>query len=79
MSDVLYEEVIEVQERVVLVRDDCQLSADIRGKNEQKMTTTGDKIEIWKSVDEDQLRQDLNRIKEKGISSIAVALLHSYW
>jgi hypothetical protein len=44
MSDVLYEEVIEVQERVVLVREDCQLSNEMRGKNEQKMTTTGEKV-----------------------------------
>ncbi|CAF4613867.1 unnamed protein product, partial [Rotaria socialis] len=35
-------------------------------------------IEIWKAVDEEQLRKDLLSIKEKGISSIAVALLHSY-
>ncbi|CAF3985776.1 unnamed protein product, partial [Rotaria sp. Silwood1] len=36
-------------------------------------------IEIWKAVDEEQLRKDLIKIKEKGILSIAVALLHSYW
>ena len=96
ISDVLYEEVIEVHERVVLTRDDCQLTEEIRGKGEQKTTTTGDKvtlmndrwlvvkiefvqIEVWKSVDEKRLREDLSRIQSKGISSIAVALLHSYW
>ncbi|CAF1450520.1 unnamed protein product [Adineta steineri] len=78
IPDVLYEEVVEVQERVVLCRDDCKLDNEIRGKNEQKKTTTGDKIEVWKEVDEEQLRKDLNAIKEKGILSVAVALLHSY-
>ncbi|CAF4343200.1 unnamed protein product, partial [Adineta steineri] len=78
IPDVLYEEVVEVQERVVLCRDDCKLDNEIRGKNEQKKTTTGDKIEVWKEVDEEQLRRDLNVIKEKGILSVAVALLHSY-
>lgn len=75
----MYEEVVEVHERVVLFRDDCQIDEKLRGKNEQKKTTTGDKIEIWKDVDEKQLRKDLTAIKEKGISSVAVALLHSYW
>ncbi len=44
ISDVLYEEVVEVHERVVLFRDDCKLNDDIRGKNEHKTTTTGDKV-----------------------------------
>lgn len=44
ISDVLYEEVVEVQERVVLCRDDCKLNDEIRGKNEQKTTTTGEKV-----------------------------------
>ncbi|CAF1096220.1 unnamed protein product [Rotaria sp. Silwood1] len=78
ISDVIYEEVIEVNERVVLSRDDCNLTDEIRGKIQEKTTTTGEKIEIWKAVDEEQLRKDLIKIKEKGILSIAVALLHSY-
>jgi hypothetical protein len=43
MSDVLYEDVIEVHERVVLSRDDCQLSRTTRNNNDVK-TTTGDKV-----------------------------------
>ncbi|CAF0933153.1 unnamed protein product [Rotaria sordida] len=78
ISDVVYEEVIEVQERVVIFRDDCELTDEIRGKIQQTTTTTGEKIEIWKAVDEEQLRKELGKIKEKGILSIAVALLHSY-
>ncbi|CAM2705572.1 unnamed protein product [Rotaria socialis] len=78
IPDVVYEEVVEVQERVVLFRDDCKLTDEIRGRIQQTTATTGEKIEIWKAVDEEQLRKDLLSIKEKGISSIAVALLHSY-
>jgi hypothetical protein len=44
MPDVLYEEVVEVHERVVLFRDDCKLNDEIRGKNEHKTTTTGDQV-----------------------------------
>ncbi|CAF5187795.1 unnamed protein product, partial [Rotaria sp. Silwood1] len=44
ISDVIYEEVIEVNERVVLSRDDCQLTDEIRGKIQQKTTTTGEKV-----------------------------------
>lgn len=46
ISDVLYEEVIEVHERVVLTRDDCQLTDEIRGKPQHKTTTTGDQVTL---------------------------------
>lgn len=42
MPDTVYEEVIEVQERVALYRDDCELTDEIRGKIEQKKSITGE-------------------------------------
>lgn len=42
ISDVLYEEVIEVHERAVLVQSSCQLNDSIRGKIERKTTTIGE-------------------------------------
>ena len=35
-------------------------------------------VEIWQTVDRDQLRQDLQLVLDKGIHSLAVTLLHSY-
>ncbi|CAF1553455.1 unnamed protein product, partial [Didymodactylos carnosus] len=75
IPDALYESVVEVNERVVLARDDCQLNKDCQ----RSKTATGDMIEIWQPVDEEKLRTDLEHIREKGISSLAIALLHSYW
>lgn len=74
MPDVLYKEIIEVNERVVLQRSDCQLNS----KRPLASTTTECKVEIWKEIDENQLAKDLKLILDKGISSLAVLLLHSY-
>ncbi|GAB6023455.1 hypothetical protein CHUAL_008235 [Chamberlinius hualienensis] len=72
--DVLYEDVIEVDERVVLVQEKCQLNIFapvVTG-------VTGEKVQILKAIDEEKLKNDLKRILEKGIQSIAVVLMHSY-
>uniref|UniRef100_A0A8C2GXF7 5-oxoprolinase, ATP-hydrolysing n=1 Tax=Cyprinus carpio TaxID=7962 RepID=A0A8C2GXF7_CYPCA len=64
MPEVLYEEVIEVEERVILRQDSCQLP-----RND---------LEVWQELDLQRVEQDLRRVQSKGISSIAVLLLHSY-
>ncbi|XP_060073815.1 5-oxoprolinase-like [Ylistrum balloti] len=72
--DQLYEEVIEVEERVVFQQDRCEIKKAcpiVTG-------TTGEKLEVWRSVDVSQLRQDLQRLLDRGIRSLAVVLLHSY-
>lgn len=74
MPGVLYDEIIEVDERVVLQRKDCQL----KSKRTLANTSTGDKVEIWKEIDENTLFNELKKIFDKGISSLAVLLLHSY-
>jgi len=35
-------------------------------------------VEIWQTVDRDQLRRDLQMVLSKGIRSLAVTLMHSY-
>uniref|UniRef100_A0A3Q1BR13 5-oxoprolinase, ATP-hydrolysing n=1 Tax=Amphiprion ocellaris TaxID=80972 RepID=A0A3Q1BR13_AMPOC len=62
MPDVLYEEVIEVDERVVLQQD----------------SSTGDSLEVWKELDLEQVEKDLRGVLSRGITSLAVLLLHSY-
>jgi 5-oxoprolinase (ATP-hydrolysing) len=72
--EVLYKEVVEVEERVLLRRDDCGLG--VTGK--VKVGQTGEEVVIETALDEKKLIQQLRRIKEQQIGSLAVALMHSY-
>lgn len=72
--EVLYEQVIEADERVVLCRNDCQLDLD----SPRIQGTTGEMVSILKPLNLDKLRVDLKQVLAKGIGSLAVALLHSY-
>ncbi|KAK5850209.1 hypothetical protein PBY51_014477 [Eleginops maclovinus] len=76
VPDVLYEEVIEVAERVVLRQDDCQLPR----KDTKRIVTgsTGDSLEVWKELDLERVEKDLRGVLSRGITSLAVLLLHSY-
>ncbi|XP_064599058.1 5-oxoprolinase-like [Liolophura sinensis] len=73
-ADVLYEEIIEVEERLVLKQKKCEInkSCDI------VTGVTGEQLEVWQPVNLDKLRDDFQRIKNKGINSVAVVLMHSY-
>ncbi|XP_030612473.1 5-oxoprolinase isoform X2 [Archocentrus centrarchus] len=76
VPDVLYEEVIEVDERVVLRQDGCQLPR----KDPKGIVTgsTGDSLEVWKELDLEQTEKDLRGVLSRGITSLAVLFLHSY-
>ncbi|CAB1341068.1 unnamed protein product [Coregonus sp. 'balchen'] len=76
VPDVLYEEVIEVDERVVLRQDGCQLPR----KEPKRIVTgsTGDSLEVWRELDMQRVEEDLRGVLSRGISSLAVLLLHSY-
>ncbi|XP_035981040.1 5-oxoprolinase isoform X1 [Fundulus heteroclitus] len=76
VPDVLYEEVVEVDERVVLRQDGCQLPRT----DPKRIVTgrTGDSLEVWQELDLEQVEKDLRGVLSRGISSIAVLLLHSY-
>ncbi|ELT87012.1 hypothetical protein CAPTEDRAFT_176070 [Capitella teleta] len=72
--DILYEEVVEVEERVALQQEKCQLKKDcsvVTG-------TTGEKVEIWQTVNTELLKKDLQTVYDKGIRSLAVVLMHAY-
>ncbi|XP_072169577.1 5-oxoprolinase-like [Diadema setosum] len=72
----LYEEVIEVDERVIVHQDRCGLPVP---PNTKVFTgTTSEKLLEWSSVDTAELRKDLQRVLDKGIKSLAVVLMHSY-
>uniref|UniRef100_T1DC93 Putative 5-oxoprolinase n=1 Tax=Cupiennius salei TaxID=6928 RepID=T1DC93_CUPSA len=70
----LYEEVIEIKERVVLQQSNCQLN--IAGSTFTGIT--GEDIKILDPLNENQVREELSKLQEKGIRSLAVVFLHSY-
>ena len=73
--DILYSEVIEVEERVVLRQEKCQIE---KHNYQVKTGSTGEQVEVWQEVNVEKLGQDLLRVKNKGIKSLAVALVHSF-
>ncbi|XP_077480992.1 5-oxoprolinase [Stigmatopora argus] len=76
LPDVLYEEVIEVDERVVLMQDGCKLPR----KAPKRVVTgsTGDRLEVWQELNLETVEKDLRGVLSRGITSLAVLLLHSY-
>lgn len=76
VPEVLYEEVIEVDERVVLQQDGCQLPR----KDPKRVVTgsTGDSLEVWRELNLERVEKDLRGVLSRGITSLAVLLLHSY-
>ncbi|XP_058262915.1 5-oxoprolinase isoform X1 [Hemibagrus wyckioides] len=76
VPDVLYEEVIEVDERVVLKQDGCRLSS----KEPKRIVkgSTGETLEVWTELDLHSVEKDLKAVLSQGITSLAVLLLHSY-
>ena len=76
---VLYEEVIEVEGKVVLSQEDrCQLDKSGMEHVPAGKTLTGESVHVMTELNEVKLRKDLAGLLDKGVSSIAVALMHSY-
>ncbi|RQM23124.1 hypothetical protein B5M09_005532 [Aphanomyces astaci] len=69
--DMLYEEVVEVNERVQLVFENDRRPTDIRG-------VSGDYVRVLGPLDLVDLRAQLSAVRAKGIKSVAVVLVHSY-
>lgn len=80
-SDVLYEEVLEVDCRVIpRFKDKCKLD-EVLDETKNWITCvgiTGDELYCVKQIDEFALKNQLEKLLAKGIKSIAVVLLHSY-
>lgn len=68
----LYEEVVEVEERVLPVQEGVEESKNVQ------MGTDGKKYNIIQAINEDSVRQQLQEIKDKGFKSIAIVFMHSY-
>ncbi|KAJ8279913.1 hypothetical protein COCON_G00069790 [Conger conger] len=79
LPELLYEDVIEVDERVVLHHENGYVPGREQTKSNVIVTgCTGDKLEVWREVDLQRLERDLKGVLSRGISSLAVLLLHSY-
>ncbi|KAL7124304.1 hypothetical protein ABFS83_14G039700 [Erythranthe nasuta] len=72
----LYEEVVEIDERVELVLDEEIAKSDSSAKIVQGIS--GEFVRVAKPLDEEALKPLLKSLLEKGISCLAVVLLHSY-
>jgi 5-oxoprolinase (ATP-hydrolysing) len=91
--DVVYETVIEVDERVcvldsVTANDSTAaeqwasrlgyMEAALGDKLPRALGVTGEEVIILKTPDQDAVRRDLRRVFDSGVRSLAVALAHSY-
>ncbi|KAM3325412.1 5-oxoprolinase 1 [Capsicum chacoense] len=72
----LYEEVVEVDERVELVLD--KEGVDLASSPSLVQGISGEIVKVVKPLDEEALKPLLNALLQKGISCLAVVLLHSY-
>ncbi|CAK9223127.1 unnamed protein product [Sphagnum troendelagicum] len=72
----LYEEVIEVDERVQLALSSSG-NCEVEGLHAVK-GVSGEMVEVIKPLDEESLRPLLQGLLDKGITCLAVLFLHSY-
>ncbi|KAM7498567.1 hypothetical protein LguiA_022981 [Lonicera macranthoides] len=72
----LYEEVIEVDERIELVLDTKELNTDSTASVVKGIS--GELVRVVKKLNEEALMPLLKGLLEKGISCLAVVLMHSY-
>lgn len=72
----LYEEVVEVDERVELVL--VKEGVDLNSSPSLVQGISGELVKVVKPLDEEALKPLLNALLQKGISCLAVVLLHSY-
>ncbi|GKZ28562.1 hypothetical protein AbraIFM66950_009453 [Aspergillus brasiliensis] len=83
--DVLYEDVVEVDERVTIegyqqnpVPDKECLEAALQTDPYLKKGVSGEVIRVLEPLDEVKTRQSLQNLYDEGYRSIAVCLVHSY-
>ena len=74
--ELLYEEVIEVDERVRILKK----ASSERNKSAPEIVegTTGEKFEVLTKPNLNEVRSQLKNIYKKGIRAVAVVFLHSY-
>lgn len=80
--EVLYDEVVEVNERVTVEGYDEDPNPSYAQPEEVPGSlvrgVSGTLLRILQHLDEDGVRADLTRLKHKGINTVAICLAHSY-
>ncbi|KAI1495434.1 Hydantoinase B/oxoprolinase-domain-containing protein [Biscogniauxia marginata] len=81
--ELLYDEVVEVSERLTVEGFDEDINKDSRHEIEEipgvlVKGTTGDILRIIRPLDEEEVCQKLSALRDKGIDTLAVCLAHSY-
>lgn len=87
--DVLYEQVVEIDERVTLedyAEDpertvtgvDAQVGTKAAQGKDLVRGTSGETVRVLKRADDEDIRKKLQAVYESGIRSIAVCLMHGY-
>lgn len=75
IPEVLYEDVVEVDERLLILDQ----TKELVGENAAIETAiNGMKIVVEKRVEEEDLREKMKGLKERGIKSVAILFLHSF-
>lgn len=83
--DVLYENVVEVDERVTI--EDYQqnpkpdrdaIEASLQSDPNLTRGVSGEVVRVLQKLDEQKVRGDLQKLYDQGYRSIAVVLVHSY-
>ena len=73
--ELLYEEVVEVDERVRLVKEDEEHTMDV---TKVVLGLSHERLYVTKALDETDVEAKLRKVLQMGIKSIAVVFLHSY-
>lgn len=81
--DVLYQDVIEIRERVTLedfAEHPERLTTDVNAQNDPNLVLglSGEAVRILERPDPSEIKQKLQKLYDDGYRSIAVCLLHSY-
>ena len=71
----LYSRVVEVDERIVLKQFTPSDWSDLYP---QQVGVTGESIQVLQAPDLDAIREDLESLRDAGITALAICLLHSY-
>ena len=76
--ELLYEEVVEVDERLRLLRDDEDPYSLQKEGFEVVSGVTGEDLVVLEKPDPDKIKVELLALKAKGIECLAVVLIHAY-
>ncbi|CAI2349859.1 unnamed protein product [Caenorhabditis sp. 36 PRJEB53466] len=75
IPDVLYEDVIEVNERVLIFDQAKELITDL---NKVKSAINGCQVFVEQELDEAELENSLKTLKQRDIKSVAILFIHSF-